>query len=353
MKWNPTSGTDQTRQPGWIDREVNKKEKLLSGLEAGEWELLPRWIKVENKAKFYSINKIQNFGIRHDAESLNERDGYGSEDVHWIQSKWCSTCESYRPPRSSHCRICDCCIEGIDHHCNYLNNCIGARNYRTFFAFLVSCVIDLIIIIGCSIWKIVTFDGPSQGSVAAEAIKRNALSVFVVLISILMLIPVSALTGYHVFLTLSDLTTVEYIKSQTAKKVLKENKFLVEQNYGKDAFKTNSKSKSKNLSKVKGARGQNDYNYDQEGFRNEEEGEDSHTEGVIKTSLKLVLARLCRPGTETWVEWNSYSNFEEDNLDGSSQNYHQSFGAVNQDSHDLNNFDIKLNNNGTRNKETD
>ncbi|KAI8457687.1 DHHC palmitoyltransferase-domain-containing protein, partial [Phakopsora pachyrhizi] len=125
--------------------------------------------------------------------------------------KWCSTCESYRPPRSSHCRICDCCIEGIDHHCNYLNNCIGARNYRTFFAFLVSCVIDLIIIIGCSIWKIVTFDGPSQGSVAAEAIKRNALSVFVVLISILMLIPVSALTGYHVFLTLSDLTTVEYI----------------------------------------------------------------------------------------------------------------------------------------------
>lgn len=50
----------------------------------------------------------------------------------------CRTCRRPKPARSKHCSICKTCIARQDHHCIWINNCVGAHNYQHFFFLLVS-----------------------------------------------------------------------------------------------------------------------------------------------------------------------------------------------------------------------
>ena len=49
----------------------------------------------------------------------------------------CVLCVGERPPRAKHCQLCRRCVSKYDHHCPWINNCVGARNFGFFYLYLM------------------------------------------------------------------------------------------------------------------------------------------------------------------------------------------------------------------------
>lgn len=50
----------------------------------------------------------------------------------------CPDCKVIRTTRSRHCVACNRCVERFDHHCPWINNCIGIRNHNYFYSYILT-----------------------------------------------------------------------------------------------------------------------------------------------------------------------------------------------------------------------
>lgn len=129
-----------------------------------------------------------------------------------VPTKYCKSCNIWRPPRAHHCRVCDCCVETQDHHCVWLNNCVGRRNYRYFFAFVSSSTLLGLFLFGASLAHVLLYRARERLSFGAAA-DRCRLPMAMAVYAVLATPYPAALWAYHSLLMAKAETTREYLNS--------------------------------------------------------------------------------------------------------------------------------------------
>eukprot|EP01006_Ploeotia_vitrea_P012887 TRINITY_DN33961_c0_g1_i1.p2 TRINITY_DN33961_c0_g1~~TRINITY_DN33961_c0_g1_i1.p2 ORF type:complete len:231 (-),score=100.85 TRINITY_DN33961_c0_g1_i1:67-759(-) len=116
--------------------------------------------------------------------------------------RFCDECECIKPMRTHHCSICKRCVLKFDHHCPWLNNCVGANNYRHFVLFLVY--------LWCGTLFFMTSSLPMLRDAIVDGRVESSSFLFAGIVAISAFLAATGFVLWNVYLMGTNQTTVEF-----------------------------------------------------------------------------------------------------------------------------------------------
>ncbi|XP_062917099.1 palmitoyltransferase ZDHHC15B isoform X1 [Mobula hypostoma] len=118
--------------------------------------------------------------------------------------RYCDRCQLIKPDRCHHCSICDTCVLKMDHHCPWVNNCIGFSNYKFFLLFLGYSMLYSLFVAATVLQYFIMFwtgglpDGPAKFHV-----------LFLLFVAVMFFLSLMFLLSYHCWLVSLNRSTLE------------------------------------------------------------------------------------------------------------------------------------------------
>ena len=92
-------------------------------------------------------------------------------------NEYCPYCRVKKSQKVKHCHLCKKCIKGFDHHCNWIDNCVGENNKVLFLCFVGITLLNLIFNLFMGINALNAAKGSQKENINNNAILKNIESV--------------------------------------------------------------------------------------------------------------------------------------------------------------------------------
>ncbi|XP_014262297.1 palmitoyltransferase ZDHHC6 isoform X2 [Cimex lectularius] len=132
-----------------------------------------------------------------------------------VYLQFCTSCQGYKAPRSHHCRKCGRCVMKMDHHCPWINNCVGHGNHTNFTMFLFfssSGCVQAACVISVALYRAfyrAWYAYHSPYNQVQLSFMSQALTIFAVGLSIGVALSVGALFFFQIRAILNNRTGIE------------------------------------------------------------------------------------------------------------------------------------------------
>ncbi|XP_038875962.1 probable protein S-acyltransferase 14 [Benincasa hispida] len=129
--------------------------------------------------------------------------------------RFCRKCNQFKPPRCHHCSVCGRCVLKMDHHCVWVVNCVGAKNYKYFLLFLFYTFLETTLVTLSLLPYFLAFfsDGDITGTPGSLA------AIFITFIlNLTFALSVMGFLILHISLVAANTTTIEAYEKKTTPK---------------------------------------------------------------------------------------------------------------------------------------